>query len=121
VEVGFDSGISLINVKAEGELNGKSSRHLARRFREAARSSGWQRILCDCKATRFTESVIGIYEAPDRLQMEKVPRGLRIAVIYEKDEQKHRFWETVVRNRGFMARVFRNPEDAAKWLNDPGE
>ncbi len=116
VEVGLDFEKQWITVKAEGELNGKSSRHLAKCFSEATRRSGWQRILVDCRSIRFTESVIGIYEASDRLQQEGVPRALRIALIYENDEQKHRFWETVVRNRGFMARVFRSPNDAAGWL-----
>jgi hypothetical protein len=119
VEVGFDSERQLVTVKAEGDLNERSSLHLARQFREAVLGCGWQRLVCDCRSARFSESVIGIYESSDRLQRERVPRGLRIAVIYENDEQKHRFWETVVRNRGFMARVFRTPKEATDWLIDP--
>ena len=118
-DIGVDPEDAVVRVRAVGDLNGKSNLHLAKHFSSAALKSNCNLVLCDLTAARLTDSVLGIYEYPARLQQQGVSRALRIAVVYENDEQKHRFWETVSRNRGFMTRVFRDTQEALDWLTDP--
>ena len=99
-------------------MNSANAQEIARQIGAFASSHGCLRVLCDYSRTRIADSILGLYENPVRMEKSGLPRTLKIAVYYRRDEQKHRFWETVFRNRGYMLRAFRDRNDAVRWLLD---
>ncbi len=116
--IGLDPTLNVLEVRAKGEMNSKNAQQVARRIREFASKHGCDRVLLDYVQTHITDSILSIYENPSRMEKEGLTRAMRLAVCYEQDGQKHRFWETVFRNRGYMARAFKNEDDALQWLMD---
>ena len=116
--IGLNPTRNVLEVRAEGELNSKNARHIARKISEFASKHRCSRVFFDYSQTHLTDSILSIYENPPYMEREGLTRAMRLAVRYERDEQKHRFWETVFRNRGYMARVFNNEDDALQWLMD---
>ena len=116
--IGLNPTLNVLEVRAKGEMNSDNARQVARRVCEFAAKHDCYRVLFDYVLTYFTDSILSIYENPSRMEQEGLTRTMRLAVCYEQDEQKHRFWETVFRNRGYMARVFNNEDDALQWLMD---
>jgi hypothetical protein len=45
-----------------------------------------------------------------------VPRDTKIAVVMDRDLEKHGFAETVAVNRGWFIRYFTDLKEAERWL-----
>ena len=45
-----------------------------------------------------------------------IRRASRIALVYRESHVEFQFFETVVYDRGFQVRVFRDREAVARWL-----
>ena len=116
--IGLNSTCHVLEVRAKGEMNSDNAQQVARRISELVLQHRCYRVLFDYVKTHITDSILTIYETPPCMEKEGLTRAMRLAVCYEKDEQKHRFWETVFRNRGYMARVFEKEDDALQWLMD---
>ena len=113
-----DPALHVLQVRAQGDLTANNVLQITRRIREFASKYDCTRVLCDYVQTRVAASILSIYENPACMEKEGLTRNMRFAVWYERDEKKHRFWETVLRNRGYMARGFRSRQDAVRWLLD---
>jgi hypothetical protein len=116
--IGLNPTLHVLEVRAEGEMNSNNAQQIARRISEFASKHDCCRVLFDYVQTHITDSILSIYETPPCMEKEGLTQAMRLAVCYERDEQKHRFWETVFRNRGYMARVFEKEDDALQWLMD---
>ena len=67
---------------------------------------------------KLTASLLDIYNNADHFEQWGVPHNLCMAVVYSEDEKAYKFWETVIRNRGFAARVFTDKDEAIGWLTN---
>ncbi len=117
-EIGLDPEMMFVSARAEGRLNKEADLDILRRCAAKAMDARCLRIFCDYSMARAAGSVLDIHEKAGCLEQAGIPRAMRIALFYDQDEQKHRFWETVTRNRGYMVRVFKDKTAAIEWLID---
>jgi hypothetical protein len=106
----------VITAAIRGELDNTSCMEAVRRVVELRERTGCLRLLLDCREARVTETTAGIYENPGRILAAGLTRAGRIALVYSRDREAHVFWETVSRNHGYDARVFRDLDAALDWL-----
>lgn len=114
--IAYDPEFGVVTVKAEGILNNQVGLVLAQKATDIASKNQCSKILCDYTAMKVTASTLDIYEYPSLAIQMGVPRHIKVAVVYSTDEKSHKFWETVNRNAGFVARVFTLHDEAIKWL-----
>lgn len=108
----------VLEILTQGRMTPQNMARLARQISALAESHGYQKVLLDHTRSRIDASMMEIYEDPVRMEKTGLSRALKLAVCYESDAEKLRFWETVSRNRGYMARIFRTRSRALRWLAD---
>jgi hypothetical protein len=114
--VSYTETADIISVSAKGHLTSEKIIEVDAQVIKMATEKNCKRVLCDYTETRFVESILRIYENPDRKRAIGFPDTIRLATIYATDEREHLFWETVCRNRGFDVRVFKKRDEASEWL-----
>jgi hypothetical protein len=114
--VGFDLKLNVVRLKATGEINKRTAAWIANNALRAAAKHKCNRVLCDYTDVKLTASILEIYQNPLGFKQWKIPRNLKIALLYSKDDESFQFWETRMYNIGFIARIFKQEDEAAKWL-----
>ena len=74
------------------------------------------RILYDFRDTEIEDSTLGTYMTGDKAAELGFDWKFKAAVIFSEDEEKHAFVETVMVNRGYRIRVFRDESEGISWL-----
>ncbi len=75
-------------------------------------------VLCDELGLEYRIGTYDTYEAA-RFIAERAPSVARIAIVTRPGQiEDARFWETVVVNRGMLARAFTSLDDAERWLTE---
>lgn len=114
----YNSEFGIVKVKAEGMLNNQIGLELVQKAIDIASKHQCSKIFCDYTEMKLVASIFEIYEYPSIAIQMGVPLHIKVAVVYSIDEESHKFWETVNRNAGFVARVFTLQDEALKWLVD---
>ena len=94
---------------------------LARRFARAVdelhRQSGIHVFLFDLRGAPNTASVLDNYEyAYEDMAAMNLARNARSALLVDPDDHSHDFPETVMRNAGYIVRLFTDEAEAIAWL-----
>jgi hypothetical protein len=82
--------------------------------------SSW-RVLVDASDFGQRVRVADLYQLPKLYEALDVPRTLCLAVVEPvgpRNKENARFYETLLKNRGYNVRLFSNRGDAARWLRD---
>ena len=83
---------------------------------QAAVEHGATRILSDERELAYRLGIIDTYALAQAIA-ERAPSVGRAALVTARENQPEaEFWETVVRNRGLVVRIFERLEDAEAWL-----
>jgi len=108
----------LLHVKVSGQnSNLDENLDYGQSVLDAAATASCTYILCDESALDSSLSTFDIFESAKSMA-ENAPRGLKLAIVWHPQQLDNgQFWETVAVNRGFLARVFLDSEDAEEWLD----
>lgn len=80
------------------------------------REQGAAAFLVDARGTVCAASVSETYDyAYLGAEQRQAPRAARIAMVHDPGSDAFRFFETVMRNAGYNARLFVSHEEAAGW------
>jgi hypothetical protein len=81
-------------------------------------ASGCKGVLCDERELVYAIGTVDAYEYA-KFVAENCPRVVKVAVVCHPDFiGDARFWETASWNRGLQVQVFRDIEEAEKWLEE---
>ncbi|MEE4255088.1 MAG: hypothetical protein V2I50_13685 [Desulfuromusa sp.] len=75
------------------------------------------RILCDVRDVRVVDRFSDMYQLGSKIAASGVVRNYSTAILFAEDETKHRIVEKVLCNRGYRLKLFREEDDALKWIN----
>ena len=110
----------IILIRAEGRFEFKE---FLLKTKEAVALSIQHRcslILVDCSMiTSGNTNMAKIYNIPEEYEKHQITRSYRLGLVESKDPAANKnvmFYETVCRNRGWLAQVFPDFESAKKWL-----
>ena len=112
-----DSDVILVRVN--GILNSRIAIEIGERALAFAKEQGCKKFLFDYREARVVESTTGIYYNPTLMVKSGFdPNMYQVAILYIHDEADYMFWETVARNKGYVARVFKRMDEALAWLSE---
>jgi len=77
------------------------------------------RILIDMRRRELVSSKISSYLAGSKCEELGFSKKFKAAVLYARNEQAYQAFETFVRRRGCVIRVFKDEQLALAWLLDP--
>jgi len=109
-------------------VRGNITRQIAMQFNVEAHALGRQlgiiRYLVDATGARNTETTIDNYEFAysDMRNTEGIDHSARVAALVDPNDHSHDFIETVSRNAGQNVRIFRDHDQAMRFLmGDEGQ
>ena len=117
-DVVFDAKLNVVSVKANEALSYWLEMEIVKEILEIASKNKCRKILYDYSEATVPVSRLDIYELPEYFEKWGVPRNLMMAFVYSDNENLFRFLETVARNNGFVARVFKSKDKAIGWLTN---
>ncbi len=118
--VEYDEPGDYIIVTVKGKFTLDEFKKLCFGVREQLEKYKCNKVLNDLSRASVNISITDLYRMPSLAREIGIPRKVKRALLVRKVDQTIRFLETVFMNRGNMIRVFRNREEALKWLiGDP--
>jgi hypothetical protein len=107
-----------IEIVTRGVADGKSSLKMAQAITDAMRSNRSTKALVDHRDLEaVTGHIADIYERPKIFKIIGVLLGIKIAEVVKPEHQEHfEFLETVCINQGYRFSIFREKDQALKWL-----
>jgi hypothetical protein len=119
--ISYNAEAGVIEAQVKGDLFLSEARDLISEAMEVAKEQNCYLILCDLQAANVKLSTLEIHQLPNVVSEKSASLGfhahkLKRALVATRDVRDYDFFETVTVNRGQNARVFRNVDEARKWL-----
>lgn len=121
-----DKDRQLIIVTATGKWELEKDNEMIRQILKAVEESGCQKVLVDMRDLHFDLPMIHLYERAQGLRQQRMQANTtsrKVALVYAAKTRKIdadlTFFETAARNRNLPYRVFKDLEEAKKWLHAP--
>jgi len=99
-----------------GGLNLKALKTYADEVVRVATKYNCKRFLNDLRAAETHLCTVEFYDALRILSESGIGQSWKRAIVVLNNLEDFEFFETVAANRGFMVKVFVNPDDAMNWL-----
>lgn len=123
IELGADGKI--VFAAAHGEWDAAIDNAMIRQIMETVNSTGVSKVFLDMRDLHFDFPIVQIFERAKEVRQERRKHdkvSTRTALVYSpvnaKREQDMAFFETTSRNRGLPYAIFRDADEAIKWLLD---
>ena len=121
-----DKDRQLIIVTATGKWELEKDNEMIRQIMKAVEESGSQKVLVDMRELHFDLPMIHFFERAQGLRQQRMQANTtsrKVALVYaartSKIDADLTFFETAARNRNLPYRVFKDLEEAKKWLHAP--
>lgn len=106
-----------LRVRIDAPVTRALASTIGRDLKAAGTAHGVSRFLYDVRDAPNIESVFGNYGfAYQNMSEVEASRVARHAILVRADDRSHDFVETLLRNAGYDARLFRSEEEAVAWL-----
>lgn len=122
----LDKENGLVFVRAAGDWERETDNLMAQQILQTVDESGLRKVLLDIRELRFDLSMAQIFERAKTMRDARMMRGTvssKVALVYSAQDPKldvdMRFFETTSQNRAIPYRVFKDIEEAQKWLLQP--
>ena len=116
-KVFYDENSQIVHAVISGELIASVTSAAAIEGLKLSREKDCYRFLVDMRETIAKDSTIETYMFMEGLAQIGFERTDIIAILYLKDDEKHKFAEIVAHNRGWRnIRYFCEISEAEKWL-----
>ena len=107
----------IVHVQVTGVADVDSANAMVSEAFSAATKWNCTRFLVDGPDVDFSLGNVEIYDRPEALKDHGILPGRHsLAYVFSGQMDKMRFFENVLRNRGFTARIFSDVESATEWL-----
>ena len=117
-DIAYVPEFGVVKAKQVGELNNQTGMEIVQKATDIASKQKCGKILFDFTEMEVTAPILEIYHTPSLFIKMEIPHYFKLALVYSDDEESHKFWETVMRNSGFITRVFTEHSKALKWLTN---
>jgi len=111
---------ALIFIGAEGRFDFNTFLLKTKEAVELSAQHDCNKILVDCSLiTSANTKTAKLYSIPEEYEKHKVTRSYKLGLVESKDSAANNnvlFYETVCRNRGWLAKVFPDLASAKSWL-----
>ena len=109
---------SYLHAKVTGTHNAENARRFLVEVHEACVRGNYSAVLLEMNLSGPSLSTVSIFDviserSPDALKLKRIAY---VDAGSERDPRQARFAETVARNRGVRVRLFRNVDDAERWI-----
>lgn len=109
---------SYLHAKVTGTHNAQNARRFLVEVHEACVQRNFSRVLLEMNFSGRSMDIFSIFDviserSPDALKFERIAY---VDASSERDPQQAKFAETVANNRGVNVRLFRNLDDAERWI-----
>jgi len=121
-----DQDRQMLIVTATGKWELDKDNEMIRQIMKTVEDSGSKKVLVDIRELQFNLPMIHLYERAQGLMKQRLnskTASRRVALVYtahtRKIDEDLIFFETAARNRNLPYRVFKDLEEAQKWLCEP--
>jgi hypothetical protein len=121
-ELHTDASRGQLDVLYSGVISAAELHEASRAAAQVVNESGILRVVADLTGVvRISATLTPVLELPQTIYVEeKLSRRLRIAVLVPPDDDINelaRFYELVCHNRGWLAKIFADRDEALGWLH----
>jgi hypothetical protein len=121
--ISYDPESNMVETKIQGTLTSLDLHRLISEILQMAKANDCHYVLNDFRDAKENLSTIEIYELPKIISDIASSMGLEIsqfqrAAIVLRDYEDFSFFENVTSNLGQTMRVFKDPDEAKKWLSE---
>ncbi len=104
--------------KVSGEINRAKAMQFNQETHALGKEKGIDKFLVDMTKARNTDSAVNNYQFAykDMKEMPEDVRNARIATLVSPDDHSHDFIETVSQNSGLNVKIFRDRDEAIRYL-----
>ncbi|MDP8217758.1 MAG: hypothetical protein P9M03_03420 [Candidatus Theseobacter exili] len=117
-ELRYDSDIDCIFLCFQGRVTIELITEIAPEVARMSAKTGCHRLLNNMSAATVDISISDLYYSPEVMDKSGVLRTLKKALVVPPSFDESGFLEDVTRNRGHNLMVFKDIENAKKWLFD---
>jgi hypothetical protein len=119
--ISYNSEAGIIEIRVQGDFFLSEAKEMISEAMEVAKEQNCFLLLCDLQAAIVKLSTLEIHQLPKVVSDKSATLGfhahkLKRALVATHDLQDYDFFETVTVNRGQNAKVFRDVDQAKKWL-----
>jgi len=118
-----DKDRQMLIVTAAGKWELEKDNEMIQQIMKAVQESGSKKVLVDIRELHFDLPMIHLYERAQGLRNQRLnskSTSRKVALVYtawtRKIDEDLIFFETAARNRNLPYRVFKDLEEAQKWL-----
>jgi hypothetical protein len=115
-ELSYDSDIDCVILRVKSEVTLELVRELAPLVANMFEETNCRRLLNDMSATTIDMSVTKLFNSPQIMDESGIMRDTKRALVVPPSFDESDFLENVTRNRGHNLMVFKDVEEAKKWL-----
>ena len=112
----YDSDIDCVILRVQGEVTMDFIREVAPQVGSMCAEKGCNRLLNDMSEATINVSFTDLFGSPKAMDESRVSRTIKRALVVPPAFEESRFLENVTRNRGHNLMVFKDIEEATKWL-----
>ncbi len=104
--------------KVSGEINRAKAMQFNQETHALGKEKSINKFLVDMTQARNTDTAVNNYQFAykDMKKMPKDVRNARIATLVSPDDHSHDFIETVSQNSGLNVKIFRDRDEAIRYL-----
>jgi len=119
--ISYNAEAGVIETKVQGDFFLSEAKEMISEAMEVAKEQNCFLLLCDLQAANVKLSTLEIYQLPNVVLDKSASLGfhahkLKRALVATHNVRDYDFFETVTVNRGQNAKVFRDVDEARKWL-----
>ncbi len=114
----YDSDIHCMFLRVKGKVTIELIGEIAPEVGRMSTETGCFRLLNDMSETTIDIATLELFDSPKIMDDSHVSRAIKRALVVPPTFKEPRFLENVSRNRGHNLKVFKNIEEAKKWLFD---
>jgi hypothetical protein len=118
--VSYDSESDCLIASIEGEIDFELLEELAAEVVRLSTAHNCRRILNDLSKAVMKLSTLNIYDIPKLLKDAGLRQDCLRAIVVAKDFDDYAFFMTVSKNRGQLVELFRDIDEAKRWLATAG-
>jgi hypothetical protein len=115
-ELHYDSDADCVILRVEGTVTMDLIREIAPQAARMCEETGCRRLLNDMRSTTINISFVELFGSPTAMDESGVSRTIKRALLVPAAFEESQFLENVTRNRGHDLMVFRDIEEAKRWL-----
>ncbi|MFC1763075.1 hypothetical protein ACFL6U_13465 [Planctomycetota bacterium] len=115
-ELSYDSDIDCVILRIQGKVTMELIRKLAPQVASMFEKTNCHRLLNDMRATTIDISITALFNSPKIIDESGIMRNTKRALVVPPSFEKPEFLENVTRNRGHNLMIFKDIEEAKKWL-----